>query len=801
MSSFQEITERFVSTIRRWGLNPRDIFEEFDKARCGFLSPDLFTKALVSTNFYCSPEDNRKLQNMYNESGLINYRRFLNDLSKPTQPQFEQTPDFDQSQLVEFGLKLQGKNLTVFDIMIEYDRLRIGHVPPDTFFRAFGHSPLVKSIVNQYTDNITREVNYIRLSKDIQSAILHRSNENKGPAGNLPPFFENFVHCIVSRNINLYDSFSEYDRYKRGVISIQAFLSIVSSFGIPLSPSQLQSIATPFADKGVINYKNFVTYVDKLAQSFELNPSTQVLKRESKIVDINSLLNEMKNRVEERRIQLRDQLETAAQEGRGLLSRQKFYKLLSYNGFTFSEDEVNAIDAHFKDVGDTMNVDAFLDRVDPIDLRVSPVDVNDVIRRLKNQLLQRGDSIVKHCAVYDRERSGTISLSQLISVFNSVDFHPTTSELNALSNKFGNGRFIQWKLLCNLVEPPSNNSLSLTGTASTTSTTIRQNLLNTQSPNSYTPPPPTKPIITFLQKVYHAAKTYNANIRDDLIRLDIRKCGLLNSRFFKEELESFPSKVTSSEIMVLLRPYFKPNTDQVCYQAFCDDLEKYGPTDETNKQDEEQTLLMQRQKLLDNTTNPPIQPTKAMYILKAALNNRRLSPEELFAKKDYYHTGVVPNECVVPSLEPVKVYLSNQQIEELMLTFRDKRQPEKFNYRRLCTVLSDIVPTQEDIKEINEIRRQASGENDGVQFITNELKNKLAERKKSVYDLFLNVNAETISPTQFRNRIEQAGIIVPENDMAKLIRRFRSPHSTEVNWLAFCNEVEDSQPIQYQSYR
>ncbi|OHS99690.1 hypothetical protein TRFO_08339 [Tritrichomonas foetus] len=783
MSNIRELTDRFASTLRRWGLNPREVFEEYDRGKTGYLLPEIFSRALVSTNFYCSVEDGIFLQNMYMENGMINYRRFLDDVANPISSKSTTLAPRDQEKIIEFGTRLQAKNLTVIDLMHEFDRLRVGHVSIDTFFRAFGSNPLCRSIANQYADTITGEVNYMSLHKDIQELLLHKSTSVKGPSCPLPPFFENFVRCISSRNINLYDSFAEYDRYKRGYITLQIFLSVVSSFGIPLSPSQLQQIAHPFVENGNINYKNFSVYVNKMADSFEVQPQ----QIEIQPTDLNKLLNEIKQRVVERRIQLRDQLQTAEHEARGNLSRQKFYKLLSFTGFNFSPGDIKSLDAAFVRRNDCVNVGAFLDRVDPMEPKVAPINVDEIIRRLRLLLLQRNESIVKYCASFDREQSGTISLSQLISVFNSIDFHPSTNELNAIGNKFGNGRFIQWKNLCDQVEPVIEKP-SFTSTA----TSIRQSL-------PQQPAPPNEMVIALLRKLYQAAKRWNTSIRDDLIRLDIRKCGLLNSRTFREELESLPLKISSAEIMMACKNYFKPNTDQVCYLVFCDDLEQYGSIQEDRRDEEEQALLT-RKIANENNLEDAQKTQQALRIIKAAVNSRRLSPEELFVKKDSYHTGLIPNDCVIPSLSPIILYLNEQQINQIMKDFRDRRQPEKFNYRRMCAALSDVTPRDEDIRLISEIRRQASGENDGVQFVTNELKNKLAERKKSVYDLFFDVNIDTITPTQFRNRIEQTGIIVPENDMQKLIRKYRATRSNEINWYAFCHDVEESQPMQYQSY-
>ena len=134
------VSERFATTTKRQSINPLEVFEEYDNRKTGYLFPEVFIRALISTGFYCTNTECRDLCNEYNESGRINYRRFLIDCANPTTPILPKKTDQSKADLIEFGLKLKAENLTVVDVIQEYDRIRVGRVSINNFYRAFGSS-------------------------------------------------------------------------------------------------------------------------------------------------------------------------------------------------------------------------------------------------------------------------------------------------------------------------------------------------------------------------------------------------------------------------------------------------------------------------------------------------------------------------------------------------------------------------------------------------------------------------------------------------------------------------------------
>lgn len=783
------VLERFATTTKRQSINPLEVFEEYDNRKTGFLFPEVFIRALISTGFYCTNNECHDLCRQYNEGGRINYHRFLLDCANPSSPILPEINDQLKSDLVTFGLKLKSENLTVIDVIQEYDRIRVGRVSINNFYRAFGSDSLEKRLARQYTDPNTGDIDYLRLHKDIQFALANRVHTISEPKSKLPDFFESFVRCVISRNVQLEEAFFEFDQFKRGIITLRQFVSVFNSFLIPLSPNQINQLAIPFLinDGNKVDYKSFVAAVDKVKTSIQNSTKSMLQVPSQKTSNPEVVLNEIKERIEARRMSLRDPFYMSLDECRGHISRQRFYKLLSYEGFNFSQADINALDSCFLLRDGTMDIESFLNRVEPYTPKNVEVNVNDVVRRLKSHLLDRQTSISKYFRTFDLEDSGVLSLNQLISAFNSVDFHPTTNELNALVLQFGNGRYIKWKELCKIVEPVIEKTENIR-----TGTCVPSQFIGQREE-------PSPEAITIMRKIYQAAKRYGTDLKKDMVRLDIRKCGVINSRLFREELNSLPIKFTNSDFLILSKPYFKSNTEMICYPEFCDDLEQYGSTKDQTAEIEHQNFTNYYNQLKTRTAQEIEMTNEALQILKAALICRRITPDEIFFDHDSRNTGLVPNEVVIPDFDQIRMFLTNQQMSQIMNEFKDRRQPEKFNYRRLCTALNDVVPTKEQMNLVSDIQRQITGENDGVQILTNEIKNKLVDRKRSVYDLFMDVTEDSVPISFFKKKIESFRIIIEDNDMQKLMRKYKGNGPNQFLWKPFCRDVEESQPIQYTS--
>jgi Ca2+-binding EF-hand superfamily protein len=359
-----------------------------------------------------------------------------------------------------------------------------------------------------------------------------------------------------------------------------------------------------------------------------------------------------------------------------------------------------------------------------------------------------------------------VSVAQAISAFYAVDFRPSTAEMSAVAQKFGNGRLVNWRALCAVVEPPPAPEKA-------------------DSPEN-TKPEPAPEVVEFLRRVYQAVKRCGATLRSEFLKVDIRKSGILTAQVFKSVLDGLSIRSSASEIIVLLRPYFQGKTEMIEYPAFCEDLELFGKTPAPAPRT--------APKSFDREENKE-KSERALRLFKAALVSRRLNGEELFVAHDPARMGTVLTTTLRPATKSINALLSEETLQQIEKDFRDQRQPERFNYRRLCATLASVHPTEEDVAQVAEQRIQSCGEREGSEPIVVAIKGKLAERRKSIYDVFASVVDDFMPVTQFRNRVSAAGIYLSEAEVQKLTWKYKTGRKNEIDWRAFCDDVHESCPI------
>jgi Ca2+-binding EF-hand superfamily protein len=634
----------------------------------------------------------------------------------------------------------------------------------DNFLRAFGSTQNIKDIAQSYLDPATRDVNYQLLSEDLQKAIRHR-HDAKSLSAPLPPFFEHFVGELFSRGVNVTDAFVQKDRHHKGYISVESFLSVISSFNIELSPSELKQLSAPFLSNGNVDYESFLRKVHETNSAAESrSPPSPV----APLPDVDSVLDRIRARLTLRRIELRSSMEAAARESRGILTRAKFYKVLTFVGFDLIPPDIAALDEAFLSRNGTFDFAEFLDRVDPISAKPAPIDPDAVVARLREHLVGQRVSLSRSFFNFDREKSGTVSVAQLASALGAVGFQASPIEVKDLALRYGNGRIVEWKSLCGEVEPPPSSPIAPAAAR----------------PRRDPPPPP---VVAFLKRVLQASVRSDVNVRNELVRADLRKRGILSFREFRVAIESLPLKFGTSEVGSAVKSYFSPGTENIVYSDFCDDLEEFG-------RDKPQQEAVEEEQPPDvNSLNG--QSLRALRMLKAAVRCRRLVLEELFVHHDSTRSGTIPLDNVKSVLKPIAPFIGEELSRQIETDFRDKRQPEKFNYRRLCGALAEVRPSQEELIDVAEVQRELAGENEGVPGLANIIREKITARRKSIYDLFVGVKQELIPVEEFRSRIADSGIILSEAEFQKVIRQYGRRRNTEIYWMSFCLDVTASAPL------
>jgi hypothetical protein len=284
-----------------------------------------------------------------------------------------------------------------------------------------------------------------------------------------------------------------------------------------------------------------------------------------------------------------------------------------------------------------------------------------------------------------------VSAAQLISAFHSVAFHATTTELNGVIQKFGNGRVVRWLDLIEMVEPkpldrsPVKMDRSPVKMDRSPVKIDRSPVKMDRSPVKMDRSPvkidrsPVKidnsPITNHphktsevLRRISRAVVQYGVNLREEFAKIDGRRTGLVSARSLKDILDSVPVRLSMNEIFITLGGYFTADNEMLNYQELCDDLAAF-----------------------DAVPPSPIRPAHAdqsLRQLKAALIYRRIGVDELFVTHDSGRTGMVANEVVGPCCRPIAALVSVETIQQITTDFRDSpRSSITEGSRRCCPTL------------------------------------------------------------------------------------------------------------------
>jgi Ca2+-binding EF-hand superfamily protein len=290
-------------------------------------------------------------------------------------------------------------------------------------------------------------------------------------------------------------------------------------------------------------------------------------------------------------------------------------------------------------------------------------------------------------------------------------------------------------------------------------------------------------MIAALQKISRAAECHGITVRTELEAGDLARNGFICRSLFRKILNLLPSRISDTDFSLIARRYARKGTDMISYRDFCDDLDEYG-----NSCDESHSIEFCRKP-------EDLQASlKALRLFKAALTFGQMQPIELFDSVDPSKLGTVASSALQKVFAPLRPLLDEHTLLQIEEDFRDARQPEKFNYRRLCVALGYVKVEENDMNDIRENSKMVLTKSRRVlDKVVAGINHSLTSKKRTVRELFTDIRDETIGATTFRNRIERPGIKISQTDMDSLVRKYRvTGRSNEIDWDQFCVDVEGS---------
>ena len=817
LSQATSTAERFSSFMKRSGVEPLDVFREFDRAKTGFLKPDQFQRALASARFYYTPQEFEALSQEYGVNGVISYRQFCEDIGPKGCVTLGRTSTFDsvnQNALAKFGVSLKQKGLTLYDIMKEYDRLHLGHVNRTVFLQAVGYSRVVESLIKPYM--VGTDVNYVALQRDIDELDKTTGMAITTRVGPLPPFFYDFARAVNSKRVNMREVLMEGEYLDRGVtltkhdpntvdgrvsmrpmrrtvtsgthvrrsfIPMDQCLSALASLRLPFSPVQLQEVCAPFLSEDGVDVNSLCSALEGEIQMATQDTSRWTASFGKTPTDIEVVFGDVKKQIESRRLRLSEVIEDELRRLRGQMTRADFYRVMAGMGFQFSNPDSMAIDNAFLGRDGIMDARGFADIVDPPVIKTE-YNVDDMLHRLTDFLGRRRIELPPLFIAYDKSQCGQVTLAQFQAVMRRVGFEVADFETPHIARHYGNGQQFNWKRLCR---------------------DINQDTPVTPRPMEMPPPPctssqPSADLEMLMREINASAKRTKTNIRGDCMRFDTLKSGVISRRRFKDVIESLPLRMRPERLAELVDFYADPGHDGVHYRPFIEDLQKYDQPPPRETVPFQRSLSpdgcihdceTQRQALSVWTVPEYILPTLRHF--RAAANCKRIDIEELFYASDNTRTGYIDCDHLKSIMQPLDRLLPEKVYDDIIEVFRDRRMPEKFNYRRFVAAFYAAQPTRQDIEEVTSLANELSHINVALT-LSNDIRARLETRRVNINIFFRNLKTNTIPERDFMRILDSLPLVLSERDKTMLCRHNMSDEEGYVDWKKFVSEVEQSKP-------
>ena len=316
-----------------------------------------------------------------------------------------------------------------------------------------------------------------------------------------------------------------------------------------------------------------------------------------------------------------------------------------------------------------------------------------------------------------------------------------------------------------------------------------------------------------LTRIHNIANEYQIDLRGEFQKSDPRKRGVLPLLLFKKALSTLPRiRVGSEEIINVIENYTDFHTHCVYYNKFCDDLTSIGTTHSIPPRPAtpkfSTTTSPVKQRSIDLEPEYFDLPKQTSYIdsirpnilntLKkcaAATISVRTTIGDLFSYHDTTRDGFVNTRDVKAILAPFDSFLEDENYTEIIESFKDRRMPEKFAWRKFYSEVTDTKVTDEELAYFTKCARLKLGLYKNVNTICNCVRARLISRRKRVDDLFFDCYKDVITEMEFRERLERSGFTLPENEMVSVIRHYQNENFTGIKWRDFCDDVEKSKPI------
>lgn len=741
--------------------------QRYDYRRTGVVMVGDFRRWIASLGLALPNQSIQLILMGYEKREGVDLFRLVKDLksaSEPSQPLGLSAKPDCKVELVELAAMLVQRHQTIREALDTMDPLNTGRVSVNSFYRAFGASPSMRTIAEAYAANDSIE--YLKLGRDVNTY---------GKISELATFMKN-------RGLDARPIFMYQDRLMTGRVDVAQFRASLASFGAPMTPMALKTIAEAYEDQpGTCDYNEFLRGLEGFARTSTMRMTHEIPDELIKAADPATVLEQIKRVVEERQIDV-EMYMNGIEEPEIQLSQ--FRKLIELMKLNVEKDEVATLARMFPGRCGGIDWRKFTDSIARrvVVKEVTAEEVIDKLRKfLENAYLRFGDRAVR----FDKEGSGSISPGQLISALRAVKFDVGTAEVIALKSAYPGATpdSVDWRAISEAVDPKRVTVVS--------ERDMELRRAETEQGNA-TP----DTVMHILQKLAAGAKSCGISLFDELRAMDRNGSGVVQQQSFVAFIDSLPilpARMTQSETRAIVTFYRVVGSSNLDYIGLCKDLNRA----EFRKAEDAKTASMSQ---IQESTVPKREIPDAVHVFmrrfKLFCEQMRVVALDIFKRYDNMRSGTLPAFKVQACFGAVNFPVMRMELEQVISVFPGSRG-DSFNYTEFLhqVELEDIVS-----EEARATLSPAPITSEVAHEVANtccQIHQKLIGRHRSIDVAFVGIASAVISIQEFKDRLVPLDLVLRTNQLQAIIRNYRVNLTDQINWKAFCADVNASKTVGY----
>jgi hypothetical protein len=232
--------------------------------------------------------------------------------------------------------------------------------------------------------------------------------------------------------------------------------------------------------------------------------------------------------------------------------------------------------------------------------------------------------------------------------------------------------------------------------------------------------------------------------------------------------------IGSTDVDQLISQYQVPNG--VDWSAFLDHLQNFG---DASKQPMDFSPATKQ----------------LLMLIKTRILVHQLSVENLFYRYDSSRTCRVLKSRVPGILAGVGIHATPDQIQSLCDDFADPKLVEYVGYKPLVEYVDRLQVSDAELRSVAVNASNATIDRE-IASLLNCFREKLVVRRRIPADGFRGCKPGPITGQEFRDGLLTLGLYLKEADIQKLMRKYRCNMRADVDWEAFCRDIENSKILE-----